>query len=344
MAEEKREEANKEPEKKERTFWYDNFDENDMSVEYVVDHVIDKEALAGYLKEARGNRKMNEFAELCETKPNPSTFSRILTYKITRPLKPILVQDIIKHAVPSFNVSYYTFMNANGMSPKIEVEDKKRRFEKRKERIPDLKEEEPFSQTRSRVKNRILEELTMRGCVMIPLKRIPTEGMLTEGMAEQMPLIPKGAFSLVYSSHFALYMPSEKPVYWNFVIARIPDFIKHRAKEFFDDNVRTFLRDAWEPETLKDVKTSFVFWDNEEDYAEIKAILMDRELNSQMSLIYLSQDSSRDPVEWMIPVKGMGEQKQSLFEKPKMAIFGEEDEDVDEDGDMDIFGGNHDVK
>ena len=324
----------------ERTFWYDHFDENDMTVEYVIDHVIDKETLAGYLLEARGDRKMNEFAEKCETKPNPSTFSRILKYKITRPLKPALIQDIIKNAAPSFHRSYFEFMKANGMSPKIEVEDKKRRFEIRKKKwgIPDLKEEEPFSQIKSKVKNRILEELTMRGCVMIPMKRIPIERKGDEGLAEKMPLIPMGAFELGYASHFALYMPSEKPVYWNFVIARIADFIHARAREFFDDNVRTFLRDAWEPETLKDVKTSFVFWDNEKDYEDVKAVFADRELNSQMSLIYLSQDSSREPVEWMIPIKGKADVRESLFVKPKIEIFGDEEDDMEEY----TFGGDKD--
>ena len=319
-----------------RSYWYDDFDENDMTVEYVVDRVIDKEKLAEYLKEARGDRKMFELAELCDTKPNPSTFSRILKYKITRPLKPELIRDIISHAAPSFHTSYYDFMKANGMSPKIEVQERKDRWEKQKERwgTPDLKEEEPIGIFKSKVKNKLLEELTMRGCVMIPMKRIPTEGAYAENLAAEMPRIPKGVFELYYSGSFTLYMPSEKPVYWNFMFVSIYEKIRARTKEFFDSYARIFLRDVWEPETLKDVKTSFVFWENKDDYEKVKEIFTKRTVNSHMSLIYLSQDESQEPEEWMIPVKGGEGQKQSLFDKKKIDIFG------DDEDEKDIFAGD----
>lgn len=77
-------------------------------------------------------------------------------------------------------------------------------------------------------------------------------------------------------------------------------FIEGIVREIIKDLSLIFLRDMWEPETLKDVKNSFVF--TEEKYYEAFCDVMKKvKVNSYMSVILIDIAKQKVLEEKMIP-------------------------------------------
>ena len=82
--------------------------------EYIQAHVPDKTRLATLLSEAKGSdRTMAEFAAACGV--SASTFSRILNYKMTRPLDRDLIVLIAENADKRCFDALERLLQANGM-------------------------------------------------------------------------------------------------------------------------------------------------------------------------------------------------------------------------------------
>ena len=94
----------------------------DSDREYVQTRIPDKQRLSELLGQCKGSdRTMAQYAEECGT-ISPSTLSRILNGKITKPLTLELLKTIYDHRDKNANVSFYSLCTANGMVDKETLE------------------------------------------------------------------------------------------------------------------------------------------------------------------------------------------------------------------------------
>lgn len=292
--------------------------QNDFNREYIEAYVPDKIKIAKYVKLAKGpERTMAEFAEACG-KVSASTFSRIANQKITKPLSTELIIEIIRHAAEPKEFSYYDLMRANGMVPKDEHEQGLYKNEEVR------KSSEERENARRSIRNIISDELWDRGCNLLFYQRLPLDE------------IPKSGFGLRRFSNFAIRMQGYEPKYWNFIVysydmkedhfvslsgekARFDFHIKH----IMDTWSPLFLSDAWEPETLKDVKNSIVFTDSS-IYDVFCDMINKIKVNTWMSVILVDIKKQNVIAETMIP-RHDGQHLSSIFDEAKKTF----DEDYD---------------
>ena len=258
---------------------------NDMSRKYVTTRLPDKLKLAAYIKEAKGpGRTMAEFAEQCGTL-TASSFSRIIHGNLAKPLSEEIIQSIVKNAAPGARVDYESMMRANGMVPEDqekEAADETSYWEKVERKNKDLQ-----------VRNILADEHLARGHMIQYFPRLFED--LSASIENPFPNhIPKSKFGLAVPSSFAIRIQGYEPMYWNYVVnltalgkrkasQKLPEF--HAYSSFF-------LRDAWEPETLKDVMQSFVFVE-EAAYHAFLSMLSGVKVHSYVSALLVDLDAGR---------------------------------------------------
>ena len=290
---------------------------NDMNREYVEALVPNKMELATYVNIAKGSeRTMAQFANACGV--SASTLSRIVNHKITKPLSVELVRSIVKNAANPERLNYESVMWANGMLPKDQLA----------QREPGgnyfMEHRESRMELGVNIKNTIMNELYARGHALQFFPRLPFDEL------------PKSRFGLLPYSAFAIHIQGYEPRYWNFVVNSMrfendDDEQLCRDKKMFirrtmDHYAHMFLRDAWEPESLKDIKTTFVFVDLEA-FTLIKDLLGHARVNTDMSIILIDTKKQEVVTEFSIPRKD-GKELTSIFMEDKIAIS-DEDEDFE---------------
>ncbi len=292
-----------------------NHERNDMNREYVEAYVPDKMQLAAYVNLAKGpERTMAQFANACGV--SASTLSRIVNHKITKPLSVELVQAIVKNASDKERVDYESVMRANGMLPKD-------RQEKRNPAGNHFMEPpESRMELGAKVENTIMQELYARGHMLQFFPCLPFDEL------------SKSRFGLIQYSAFAIRIQGYEPRYWNFVVIskrfRSDDEEQlRREKKMFirmtmDRYAALFLQDAWEPESLKDIKTTFVCVDSEA-FALLKDLLGHARVNTYMSIILVDTEKQEVVTEFSIPRKD-GKELKSIFLEDKVAVSDEEDD------------------
>lgn len=277
--------------------------------EYVQVRLPEPEKLAEYIKQAKGeNRTMAEFAKACKS-VSPSTFSRIVNGNITRPLSAELIRTIIKNADDPESLNLDDFMRANGMLRRSELE--------RQSFSGSIREREKIY---GDVKHIIADELYSRGCMLRIYPGLPQEEL------------PESGFFQHWRSRLAITVQGYEPRFWNFII-HIP-FSDHYSSLLGDDEssrleggIRRildkwsfiFLRDTWEPETLRDVKNSFVFTEKQL-YEAFCELMMKIKVNTYMSVILIDIARQRVVEEKMIP-RNDNETPSSIFDEKKISGF-----------------------
>lgn len=269
-----------------------------------------KEKLAEYLKQAKGeNRTMAQFAEVCKLdgKPvSPSTFSRIIKGKIIKPLSFELVKTIIDNAKDPESISLDEFMLANGMMSRSEWERNsfRTRSEERRKNF-------------DAIRHIIADELYSRGCMLRMCPGIPRNE------------IPESRFFLPWRSRLAVTVQDFEPKFWNFIHVHIYDYsddisdedkrIGYNMRDIIDSLSYLFLRDMWEPETIEDVKHSFVF--TEKQYYDLFCELMAKiKVNTYMSVILIDIDEKTVVAEEMVPRYDEKEAVR-IFERERISGF-----------------------
>ncbi|MBO4688155.1 MAG: hypothetical protein J5636_06540 [Clostridiales bacterium] len=282
-----------------------NDDVNSFDCKYVPVYVPDKAKLAFLIKEAKGpDRTMAEFAEACGTISAPS-FSRIIKGNLVKPLTVEVVQSIVKNAAPGANVDYYSLMRANGMIP-AEVDDRhKKRGDEEYEYERELKNKE------IKARNIVSDELLVRG-IMIQL--IPYSAFRMFRNEE----IPVGKFRLAIPTSFSIKVPGEGPSYWLYKYFSSDRYWGNEIREFSE----LFLRDLWEPDTLKDVKVTFVFAD-QSYYEETLEKMKEIKVNNYISFLLVDPDKGLVMEEKMLP-RFDGKIMKSVFDLPRMETSWEE--------------------
>ena len=269
-----------------------------------------KEKLAEYLKQAKGeSRTMAQFAEVCKPDGNPvspSTFSRIMKGKIIKPLSFELVKTIIDNAKEPESISLDDFMLANGMMLKSEWERKsfRSRSEERRKNF-------------EIIRHIIADELYSRGCMLRMCPGVPRDEL------------PESGFFLSWRGRLTVMIQDFEPKFWDFTHVHIHDYsdyvsdedkcIGYSMRDIIDSLSHLFLRDMWEPETIEDVKHSFVF--TEKQYYDLFCGLMAKiKVNTYMSVILIDIDGKTVVAEEMVP---RYDQKEAvrIFERERISGF-----------------------
>lgn len=206
-------------------------------------HVPNKEELAELVKKAKGDdRSMAEFSRICGEQ-GPSTFSRIVNGKIEKPVSTDLLVAIAKNAVDPNAVTLDKLLRANGKIPGDEL---------MKEEANDL-HADMLAFTINSVKEMLIQYYLKKGN---PVMIIPNMASLQD--------VPKSEYALELPSDFILHVQGIEPKYWNYIFDEDFDLpwmdMEHMVKPMKRYST-LFLRDVWEPKSLKNFKNIFVFTD-----------------------------------------------------------------------------------
>lgn len=293
-------------------------DKRDTDVKYVSVYVPDKARLAQLLAQARGeDRTMAEFAAVCGV--SATTFSRITRKDIRKPLKEELLKKIADNAADPETVTLDMLRRANGMRPEDETEDSRK--------VSAI----PMKREIAEITYIISGELFARGFMIISFPRL---GAARECFKDESDI--KGKLGITVPSTFCIRIKGYEPKYWNFIVdlseswftkRAIPKESRARAEVqagayFIEDHSGLFLKDAWEAETLKDIRNCFVFI-NEGVFNSFTELMKDKRVNSSMSAILVDLKHRRVEREIVFPRNG-GETEQSIFDLAKLE-YGEEE-------------------
>ena len=246
--------------------------------EYTQAYVPDKEELADLVSKAKGTeRSMAEFSRVCKVK-GPSTFSRIVNRLIDKPVSDELLIAIAENAADPVEVTLDMLMRANGKVPQNE----------NPEHISDIND-------RMCIKNR-KEGIKLIRDIVVQRYLDDGKGVMLYPDITLAEKLPESKYSLLVPSDFSLHIQGEEPLFINYMIddtdihnVSIND-VKNKNSHFrylfvtvMQKYAPLFLRDAWEPETLRDVKNIIVFTEKKA-YQVFCDMIKDVKFNSQISV------------------------------------------------------------
>ena len=279
--------------------------------EYEAAFIPNWELLAKLVEIAKGpERTMAQFAKDCGK--SPATFSRIMHGRNEKRLSEKVLKDIADNAYESDIVNFEALMRANGMVPKHD------KGQTQNVRLYFGEKYDQMTLRRNQIKRLIADQLDARGvmsCFSSSLHLFPD--------------VPKSQYGISYRSSFSAKLQTEDKIedqtqYWNFTII-FHDMPKETVDKIQDLNIgrylrpvftfasALFLRDEWEPETLKGIKNSLIFVDPIY-YEFVVNNLPDIKVNSDMSLILVDIDNNKVVKEVKLPRKD-GKTHFSIFEK-----------------------------
>ena len=263
-------------------------------LEYVQAYVPDYEDLAILVTMAKGpDRSMAEFARKCKVK-GPSTFSRIVNQLIDKPLSDELLMAIAENAANPQEVTLDMLMSANGkilkslMNGGTPANDDRKLFKTQTEKIKVIRD--------------ILTDHYLD--IGYPVTIHPDLKLSDE--------YPSSRYGLNLPSDFALEVKGLGPKLWNFAV----DFtdlsaVPYKSSRYDITSLMTetmnrysslFLRDAWEPESLKGFKNTIIFTE-EKAYAMFRVLLKDVKTNTPISAMYVNSDVKKIDLEYILEHK-----------------------------------------
>ena len=309
-------------------------------VEYVQALPLDIPKLGKYIRDAKGEgRSMTQFAEICKVK-SQSTFSRIMNGKIRKPLDADVIKAIVDNRCdPEHNwLDYEVMMRANGMIPK--------------ERADRLKDPDP---DRSRyARQRLEEDRNSTGFKNLVFRELSARGYLIGGDGFLSNILPEGDFdfppvmksfgyyleknnSIKKDRSFSQIAEEEETRYWLFLTVQTENDDERDIRFEYRSGMRRlsllFLRDAWEPDTLKGIRYSFVFF-SKAVFDYYKERLKQAEVNGRISLLLADPEGDGEIVEEFFLPRKSGIVPKSLFSEEKVIRkAAEDDEEWNEDWD-----------
>lgn len=260
--------------------------------EYKQVRTPDVSRIAEIVLAAKGvERTMAKFAE--DTGINASTLSRMTNGKIKKPLTMDVIDAIMDKKSPSCEISKENLIRANGMMDQEAYE--------RRTHDPRMMRVRAADDRVLSMKNIILNELFSRGIGYKKVRREELDGM-------SMVVREFGSMQRVLLN----MLESDNEKYWGFVFNSSvvdPEDLENgqvrRDVEYFVNRVLSiygsiFLADAWEPETLENMKCSFVFC-NEFFYNAFRERLSRANIKSSMTMILLNIDEAKVVKEELLP-------------------------------------------
>ena len=252
--------------------------------EYVQAYVPDVTELAYLLGKAKGwDRSMAEFSRICKEK-GPSTFSRIYTGKIEKPVSDKLLIAIAENAADKSEVTLDKLMRANGKVPKEEAGNRLY-----------LNEDGVVCRDRSERK-KLVKDIIIQ-CLLEEGKRVllqPDTILRVE--------LQGSSYSLSFPSDFIIHIIGDDALFWNFLVdmtdmSDVPlKAASTDAKKFLSESMKRyapiFLRDAWEPKSLYEYRNTFVFIE-EKAYKVFCEMIKDVKFKSSMSAMYVDIEKKK---------------------------------------------------
>lgn len=248
--------------------------ETELKENFVQVRTPDKERIARITKGLIGeNRTAAEFAQAVGL--SPSMVSRIINGKYQKPLTEDILVKLVSDCSEEQEERLQLLIRANGMMSK---EQQERRYgpDRFHSRMSEVRDREIS------IQNIVTSELFARGVTVRKISRFDYSRKLQDSkfFSKAVP------YSLVMAM-----VDAEEPYEWGFVIApqvfdedeteRDRRFVFQRMIERYS---YLFLMDAWEPESLADKKTSFVFVDRIL-FDMFVDIMQDAKLHNRMSAI-----------------------------------------------------------
>lgn len=247
----------------------------------------DKERISKIVTDKRGvERKAADYAAAVDI--TPAMMSRIINGNYA---KPLTVDVLVKLSEGNDEV-LRDLLSANGM---ISPEEQNRRIGRDKMRERRMQ----FMDRERSMQNTVFSELFSKG---VPMKRISSRTFLQGSNAQQS---SSKFFRQSFLTRYAVEMQGEKPYEWYFILnpsildeedlqnneylQRELDWNRHRMIERYSV---IFLQDAWEPETLKDKKISFVFAERK-FYESFVDLMQEAKLHNRMSAILVDLDADK---------------------------------------------------
>lgn len=280
------------------------------TAEYVQVRTPDKVEIAHLVNHAKGlNRTMAQFAEACQI--SASTLSRIVNGKITKPLSYDTILKIYENrATKEHEFLLGMLLSANGMRQKEEHENNLSKFSMYARRTQLMNRE-------TTMKNIVVTELFDRGIPVVNATR-HRFGMDTNTTALE--IFPEKIGDMAVALNDA--QPSEAvwAFYWFPQEPESEGDQKTTAQQIVRRVIsavsRLLLVDAWQPEVITGLKTSFVF-SSEEVFDRFLITLKDAKLNTEMSAILLDIQAGCVLEEQWLP--GITQPKEkSIFDTAKV--------------------------
>ena len=254
---------------------------------YIQVRTPEKERISRILTEKKGvERKAADYAAAVDI--TPAMMSRIINGNYA---KPLAIDVLVKLAEGDDEV-LKALLSANGM---LSPEEQVRRYgrDRMRDRHMQMMDRERSMQ------NTVFSELFSKG---VPMKRIPINSyMHGAGNSEE----ASKFFQLRIPTRFGIEMQGDDPYEWYFIInpstfddddindpAKIEEELMWNARRMIDRFAVIFLRDAWEPESLRDKKISFVFAEPK-IYETFLSIMKDAKLHNRMSAVLVDFEADK---------------------------------------------------
>ena len=279
--------------------------------EYVQVRTPDKVEIAHLVNRAKGpNRTMAQFAEECQI--SASTLSRIVNGKITKPLTYDTILKIFNcREAKDDEFLLRMLISANGMKQKGEHENSMAQYSAYVKR-------NQMMDRQTTMKNIVVTELFDRGIPVVNatkhlfrMDENTTAQEIFPGRIGDMAvsLNDKNPSELVWAFY---WFPQEPEAEGDFKIT-----VHQIVRLTINAIAKLLLVDAWQPEVINGLKTSFVF-SNREVFEGFLTTLKDAKLNTEMSALLLDLNKGCVVEERWLPGVVMATKR--FFDVDKMGV------------------------
>ena len=331
----------------------DNANYGDVNLDdYEAKYMPDAGKLTELIELCRGeNRPKQDFATLI--KVNPPKYSRISQGKVKKQVEKDLLKRIYDHQIEPGRVGLDELLRAGGWRPiRKRREGPVERYEPTEEEKKQFDQEMINDENRKRAINSIVRyDLDIRRCYnsFFENRRFGRRELRNPAIIDQ-DIQNKSEFGLRYpffsgGGGFTLTLQEEQEFrYWCFfatesllMSGKKRDCSEYTQEDFdrwrdrlligvMNDGFNTiFLKDAWEPEKLKNIKSTMIFHDPME-FDLVWSVLGKKEVNNWFSLLLIDLDEGKVVEERILPRKD-GKKMESLFERPPIMEISDDETD-----------------
>lgn len=239
--------------------------------EMVQRYAPNKEKLTDLVIQAKGaKRTMAQFA--ADTGISAPTLSRIVNGKFNNPLEKTILEKIFSSKCPEADFSLEILLRANGMIPKAD----------------DVRDKKNLEYFNSAMEKGIAIERHARNAI---INTILDQGVPIQSTNCQFLNAPKGfPYGVTLEFDFCLHLSTEKPYTWYFMVMnKIKPFATGTSQTFLFA-AKLFLLDAWAPDSLTNIKASFVFI-NRPEYEQFVMRFKGAPIKSAVSAILINAET-----------------------------------------------------
>jgi transcriptional regulator with XRE-family HTH domain len=232
--------------------------------EYLQVRIPDKEKLSRLLNKLKGDdRTMAQYAADCGD-ISPSTLSRILNGRISKPLSIDVLQKLYEHKSPDCELEFRYLADANGMMKKDAYESRTSRADFRNARILERREADRALITD--LSNELFDRGYMLRVIRHLFKSSNSKSILTNRFDYEIQLQLENTILRWQIVLLPYHLDQERINGYMNTMEMSKDEATAKCLQrdmamIFDRYATNFLIDAWQPDRLKGKKQSYVFTD-----------------------------------------------------------------------------------